>query len=846
MAVSVVGLDVGTLTSYIGVARGGGIEVIANEYSERATPTCVAFSGNLTLVGTAAKLQHVMNYKNTFTNFTQLLGKSPTDFAVAKEKRHLTHAVECRDGRVSFPVVLNGVSTSFIPEQVLAIQLNKLKEITECAIGSKVVDVVINVPTYYTDAERRSVLDASKIAGLNCVKLVNDLTAVGTAYGFYSTDLPPVDRPPKVVCFVSVGYSTTQISICAFNTGKMKVLATVCDAFLGGRDFDRKLFDKFASDFQQQYKIKEPLSVKATIRLLQECEKLKKAMSANSSELPINVECLAEERDLANKMKRTDFEEMCSDLVQRFQDLLTRCLDTAKLKAEDVHSVELIGGSSRIPMLKNAILSVFKQEGRTSLNADEAVARGCAFQAAICSPAFKVRDFSVVEPCLYPIVLQVDREEGGDQCMQTEEIDGAVAIQSKDMCIEVFPHLHPIPSSRQIVLSRRGILTLEARYADKDALPNQNVSIGTFKIGNPSETFTEPRKIRLKVRMNTHGIFNISQAQLVEEYEKEVEVTVPEDGPKADGSGNAKAEVNAPSNGDVGNQQPAEVNSESTPNAEPDSTSPKKKTVTKKKFTKYHDLSIDVNNMQLSTKQLNEFCEVEANLIQQDKMERERVNAKNAVEEYVYDIRSKIQGPLSPFLTPAESESLLRMLDATEEWLYGEGEEVTRQVYVEKLTELKSKSDPVVHRANEHLNRPMIVENFNRSIMHIKKVLDSLSAGEPTYDHLTPEQVSQLKEMIVQYEGWLHQQMTQQNSRPQTADPVVKVSEIMSQQKAFESTCHPIINTPKPAPPTQTDGPATQNSDQSNNMNNNTKEDNNPKTCHSNKNAKNEENMDLD
>nr|CAH8848005.1 unnamed protein product [Trichobilharzia regenti] len=615
MAVSVVGLDVGTLTSYIGVARGGGIEVIANEYSERATPTCVAFSGNLTLVGTAAKLQHVMNYKNTFTNFTQLLGKSPTDFAVAKEKRHLTHAVECRDGRVSFPVVLNGVSTSFIPEQVLAIQLNKLKEITECAIGSKVVDVVINVPTYYTDAERRSVLDASKIAGLNCVKLVNDLTAVGTAYGFYSTDLPPVDRPPKVVCFVSVGYSTTQISICAFNTGKMKVLATVCDAFLGGRDFDRKLFDKFASDFQQQYKIKEPLSVKATIRLLQECEKLKKAMSANSSELPINVECLAEERDLANKMKRTDFEEMCSDLVQRFQDLLTRCLDTAKLKAEDVHSVELIGGSSRIPMLKNAILSVFKQEGRTSLNADEAVARGCAFQA---------------------------------------------------------------------------------------------------------------------------------------------------------------------------------------------------------------------------------------NLIQQDKMERERVNAKNAVEEYVYDIRSKIQGPLSPFLTPAESESLLRMLDATEEWLYGEGEEVTRQVYVEKLTELKSKSDPVVHRANEHLNRPMIVENFNRSIMHIKKVLDSLSAGEPTYDHLTPEQVSQLKEMIVQYEGWLHQQMTQQNSRPQTADPVVKVSEIMSQQKAFESTCHPIINTPKPAPPTQTDGPATQNSDQSNNMNNNTKEDNNPKTCHSNKNAKNEENMDLD
>lgn len=127
------------------------------------------------------------------------------------------------------------------------------------------------------------------------------------------------------------------------------------------------------------------LSSKATIRLLQECEKLKKSMSANSSELPINVESLAEDRDLANKMRRTDFEELCSDLLQRFQMMFTKCLDVAKLKTEDVHSVELIGGSSRIPMIKNVVASVFKQEGKTSLNADEAVARGCAFQVCLVS-----------------------------------------------------------------------------------------------------------------------------------------------------------------------------------------------------------------------------------------------------------------------------------------------------------------------------------------------------------------------------------------------------------------------------------------------------------------------------
>ncbi|VDO54195.1 unnamed protein product [Schistosoma margrebowiei] len=773
MAVSVVGFDIGSLTSYIGVARGGGVEVITNEYSERATP------------------------------FTRLLGKCLSDSSVVNERKFMTHQVEStRDGRITlsvsllillshfFKAFLKGQKTPFAPEQILAIQMNKLKDIAETTIGSKVVDVVVNVPTYFTDAERRSVLDATKVAGLNCVKLVNDITA----------NLPPADQQPKIVAFVSVGYSTTQGS----------------------------------------------LSSKATIRLLQECEKLKKSMSANSSELPINVESLAEDRDLANKMKRTDFEELCSDLLERFQMLFTKCLDVAKLKSGDVHSVELIGGCSRIPMIKNVVASVFKQEGKTSLNADEAVARGCAFQAAICSPAFKVKDFTVVEQCLYPIIIQFDQEEGSEQCMQTEEIDGTLTTQGKNMCIEVFPFLHPIPSSRQIVLLRHGVFTLEARYANKDSLPNQNIVIGTFRIGDASQVFTEPRKIKLKMRMNTHGIFNISQAQLVEEYEKEVEVNVSEDNPVVDGPPNSKQEVTTASNGDTDSQNPP-VDSNQTEMQ--DSTSPKKKTVMKKKkFTKYHDLSIEVSNMQFTTKQLNEFCEIGANLIQQDKLERERVNSKNAVEEYVYEMRSKLQGPLNPFASPAESESLLQLLDMTEEWLYGDGESLKRHVYVEKLAELRSKGDPIVHRANEHLNRPLAVDNFNRSLVRIRKVLDSIAAGEPTYDHLTQAQVNQLEDTIVQYETWLNQQMVQQNPRPQTSDPVVKVTDIVSQQQAMESVCHPIINTPKPPTASHTNNTPdlnSQNSGQSNDVNNpNT--NCNPGTNHSKKGADDEQNMDLD
>lgn len=808
MAISVVGFDIGSLHSHIAVARGGGIEIITNEYSERFTPTCVAFAGNMRLVGTAAKLQHVTNVNNTFINFPRLSGKKRCDISVAKELKYQTNNVcEGPDGRVSIPVTWNGDKFMVTPEQLLAMQMTKLKEITECTTGSKVVDVVINVPTYYTDCERRAVLDATRIAGLNCVKLVNDLTAIGTAYGFYCSDLPAQDKPAKIVAFVSVGHSTTQVAICAFNSGKMKVLSTAHDPFLGGRDFDRKLFDKFAAEFLTKAKLDITKSPKAVVRLLQECEKLRKLMSANAAPLPIGVECIMEGRDLSDTMNRAEFEDLCVDLVERFTQLLQHSLSLAKVDASGINAVELVGGSSRIPMLKNAVQLVFKQEGRLSLNADEAVARGCAFQAAICSPAFKVRDFGVIESCTYSIILQVDNEDGDHNVIEADETDGPLKVGNKDMCVEVFPQFHPIPSSRQISFTRRGFLKLEARYANPEELPNQNVILGTFRIGNPAQMDGEPHKIRIKLRINTHGIFTISQAQLAEEYEKDVEVDAPDETSADTKPAEGKPNENIPNNGDTSqmvqpNNTQGEPMSEDVPSPtnQDSKVSPKKKIIKKKKCTRYHDLPIEAVNMQFTAKQLNDFCEFEGSLVEQNKLERERINAKNTVEEYVYEIRSKIQGALSEYVTPNDRDALLKLLDDTENWLYEDGENVNRQTYVNRLSELKSKGDPIVIRGAEHTNRPIAIDSFNRSLVQIRKVLDSIKAGEPTYDHLNPEQIKQLQNAVGQYESWLNHQLFQQNSRPMTIDPILKVSDIVQQQQAMESVCHPIINIPKPAP----------------------------------------------
>ncbi|KAF6780507.1 hypothetical protein AHF37_00017 [Paragonimus kellicotti] len=818
MSVSVVGFDVGCSTSYIAVAKGGGIETITNEYSDRQTPTCVAFTDRRRLIGTSAKLQHVTNINNTFVNFLPLVGKKVSDPAVERERRFLPYRVdEGPDGRVAMKVKYNGATHVFTPEQVLAMHLTKLRDITETALSNKVVDVVINVPTYYTDAERRALLDASRIAGLNCVKLVNDLTAVGTAYGLYNMDLPSVEQPPKIVAFVSVGYVSTQVAICAFNSGKMKVLVTTCDWQLGGRDFDEVIFHKLAEVFEEKYGIKIIDYPRATVRLLQECEKVKKAMSANSQELPVNIECLSHEKDLVSRMKRSDFEEWSSELLMRFEKVLLRSLSLAKLTPNDVNTVELVGGTSRIPALKSIVLSVFKQEGRTTLNADEAVARGCALQAAICSPAYKVRDFNVTEVCPYAITLYWDREDSGDQATPVTTENDEVTVEGKETSIEIFPFLHPIPSSRRLFFNRRGPFTLEARYSHMDELPNQNNVIGIFKIANiPSKT-GEVRKIRVKVRVNSHGIFAVSQAEVAEEYEKEVEMEVPEATPKVVAENGkdpnlVKAmDVETPSNGDVSmdaapnnNATAAEQQMNTVP-ASDKKTTPKK-TLVKKKAVRYKDLTVDASIMQFSVKQLNEFCEIEGKLSEQDELEHRRTHAKNSVEEYVYEMRNKLRDTLNKFATPSEHTNLLKALDDTEDWLYGEGEDLHRQAYADRLDQIRTLGNSIELRAKEQTDRASAVKRFEQSVVHIRKVLDSVAANQETYNHLTPEQLTQLQTSLTQYETWLREQLRAQDSRPLTEDPVLKTADIMSKMQAMEAVCHPIINTPKPVvppPPTQ-------------------------------------------
>jgi len=354
---SVIGIDIGYQTSYIAVARQGGIETIANEYSDRCTPTFVSLNDRSRSMGASAKNQLITNFKNTLWGWKKLVGRKFNDPIVQREIRRLPYeVVEGPNNSIAIKVHYMGEKQLFTTEQIHGMMLTKQKEIAEVNLKTKVVDCVLSVPCYFTDVQRRALLDSAHIAGLNVLRLMNDTAATALTYGIYKQDLPAVEEKPRHVVFLDMGHADLQLSVCAFNKGKLKVLATSYDPDLGGADFDRLIADHFAEEFLTRYRVNAQANPRAYLRLLSECERLKKLMSANSQEIPLNIECFIDDKDVTGKMCRETFEKFASPLLDRAESVMRSVLQASKLSLDDIYSVEVVGGSCRIPAIKPRFL----------------------------------------------------------------------------------------------------------------------------------------------------------------------------------------------------------------------------------------------------------------------------------------------------------------------------------------------------------------------------------------------------------------------------------------------------------------------------------------------------------
>ncbi|XP_055014962.1 heat shock 70 kDa protein 4b [Boleophthalmus pectinirostris] len=808
---SVVGFDVGFMNCYVAVARAGGIETVANEYSDRCTPACVSFGPRNRSIGAAAKSQVVTNCKNTVQGFKRFHGRAFSDPFVQRLKSSLVYDItQMPTGTTGIKVTYMEEEKIFSIEQVTAMLLTKLKETAESALKKPVADCVVSVPCYYTDAERRSVVDAAQIAGLNCLRLMNETTAVALAYGIYKQDLPAPEEKPRNVVFVDLGHSGFQTSICSFNKGKLKVLATACDPELGGKDFDEVLVQHFCEEFGKKYKLDVKSKPRALVRLYQECEKLKKLMSANSSDLPLNIECFMNDIDVTGKMNRGHFEEMCADILARVEPPLHSLLEQAKLKKDDIYAVELVGGASRIPAVKERISKFFGKELSTTLNADEAVARGCALQCAILSPAFKVREFSITDVVPYPISLKWHSaaEEGVSDC-------------------EVFPKNHAAPFSKVLTFYRREPFSLEAYYNCHNELPYPDPTIGQFMIQKVvPQASGESSKVKVKVRVNIHGIFSVSSASLVEvqksdeteepmetdqTQDKDAENKMQTDQEEHQGQGESPKEPE-----DKTSHQEAEEMETTTQENKGEKKSDHPPQAKKPKVkTKVLELPIENSpQWQLAVDMLNLFVENEGKMIMQDKLEKERNDAKNNVEEYVYDMRDKLHGMYEKFVSESDRDALSLKLEDTENWLYEEGEDQPKQVYIDKLAELKKLGLPIQERYLEAEERPKAFEELGKQIQLYMKFVEAYKMKEEQYDHLEEADVTKVDKLTNDAMIWMNSAMNQQSKQSLTADPTVKVKDISAKTRELFSACNPIVTKPKPKvelpkeePPAEQNGP---------------------------------------
>ena len=375
-----IGIDLGTTYSCVGVWHNDRVEIIANDQGNRTTPSYVAFTDDERLVGDAAKGQAAANPMNTVFDAKRLIGRKFTDPTVQSDKKHWPFAVkEGKGGKPTIEVSWKGETKEFLPEEISAAVLTKMKLTAEAFLGQEVKHAVITVPAYFNDSQRQATKDAGVIAGLNVLRIINEPTAAALAYGLDKIG----KKGEQNVLIFDCGGGTHDLSILTLDDGVFEVKSTAGDTHLGGEDLDNLLVDYCVQEFKKKTRVDVGGNAKALRRLRTACEKAKRALSS-ATQSTVEVDSLAEGNDFNTTITRAKFESLCESIFRRTVAPLDGLLRDAKLSKEDIHEIVMVGGSTRIPRIRQLLQEYFGgKKLNDSVNPDEAVAYGAAVQAHI-------------------------------------------------------------------------------------------------------------------------------------------------------------------------------------------------------------------------------------------------------------------------------------------------------------------------------------------------------------------------------------------------------------------------------------------------------------------------------